>query len=81
MTDTLPDASAVPVVSALPIASTKQTVRALIALLRPRKRALALTTVVLLSATACGLSTPALLGLMVDAVTEGKPFASLQGLR
>lgn len=77
MTDTLPDASAVPVVSALPIASTKQTVRALIALLRPRKRALALTTVVLLSATACGLSTPALLGLMVDAVTEGKPFASL----
>lgn len=77
MTDTLPDASAVPVVSALPIASTKQTVRALIALLRPRKRALALTTVVLLSATACGLSTPALLGLMVDAVTEGRPFASL----
>ncbi|MFK4358983.1 ABC transporter ATP-binding protein [Rhodococcus sp. 27YEA6] len=77
MTDTLPDASAVPVVSALPIASTKQTVRALIALLRPRKRALALTTVVLLSATTCGLSTPALLGLMVDAVTEGKPFASL----
>jgi len=77
VTDTLPDASAVPVVSALPIASTKQTVRALIALLRPRKRALALTTVVLLSATACGLSTPALLGLMVDAVTEGKPFASL----
>ncbi|OFE06630.1 ABC transporter ATP-binding protein [Rhodococcus sp. 1139] len=77
MTDTLPDASAVPVASALPIASTKQTVRALIALLRPRKRALALTTVVLLSATACGLSTPALLGLMVDAVTEGKPFASL----
>ncbi|MFB7857488.1 ABC transporter ATP-binding protein [Rhodococcus qingshengii] len=77
MTDTLPDASAVPATSALPIASTKQTVRALIALLRPRKRALALTTVVLLSATACGLSTPALLGLMVDAVTEGKPFASL----
>jgi ATP-binding cassette subfamily C protein len=61
----------------LPIASTTQTVRALIALLRPRGRALALTTVVLLSATACGLSTPALLGLMVDAVTEGKPFVSL----
>jgi ATP-binding cassette subfamily C protein len=61
----------------LPIASTTQTVRALIALLRPRRRALALTTVVLLSATACGLSTPALLGLMVDAVTEGKPFVSL----
>ncbi|EQM34134.1 ABC transporter ATP-binding protein [Rhodococcus erythropolis] len=77
MTDTLPDASAVPATSALPIASTTQTVRALIALLRPRGRALALTTVVLLSATACGLSTPALLGLMVDAVTEGKPFASL----
>ncbi|MDI9903391.1 ABC transporter ATP-binding protein [Rhodococcus sp. IEGM 1409] len=77
MTETLPDASAVPATSALPIASTKQTVRALIALLRPRKRALALTTVVLLSATACGLSTPALLGLMVDAVTEGKPFVSL----
>ncbi|MDZ7911838.1 MAG: ABC transporter ATP-binding protein [Rhodococcus sp. (in: high G+C Gram-positive bacteria)] len=77
MTATLPDASAVPAASALPIASTKQTVRALIALLRPRKRALALTTVVLLSATACGLSTPALLGLMVDAVTEGKPFVSL----
>ncbi|MFI5432144.1 ABC transporter ATP-binding protein [Rhodococcus baikonurensis] len=77
MTDTLPDASVVPPASALPIASTKQTVRALMALLRPRKRALALTTVVLLSATACGLSTPALLGLMVDAVTEGKPFAAL----
>ncbi len=77
MTDTLPDASAVPATSALPIASTTQTVRALIALLRPRGRALALTTVVLLSATACGLSTPALLGLMVDAVTEGKPFVSL----
>lgn len=77
MTDTLPDASAVPVASALPIASTTQTVRALIALLQPRGRALALTTVVLLSATACGLSTPALLGLMVDAVTEGKPFVSL----
>lgn len=77
MTDTLPDASAVPATSALPIASTTQTVRALIALLRPRRRALALTTVVLLSATACGLSTPALLGLMVDAVTEGKPFVSL----
>ncbi|MFF1551369.1 ABC transporter ATP-binding protein [Rhodococcus erythropolis] len=77
MTDTLPDASVVPLASALPIASTKQTVRALMALLRPRKRALALTTVVLLSATACGLSTPALLGLMVDAVTEGKPFAAL----
>ncbi|PBI97285.1 putative multidrug export ATP-binding/permease protein [Rhodococcus erythropolis] len=77
MTDTLPDASVVPLASALPIASTKQTVRALMALLRPRKRALALTTVVLLSATACGLSTPALLGLMVDAVTEGKPFATL----
>nr|WP_202022513.1 ABC transporter ATP-binding protein [Rhodococcus sp. MS13] len=61
----------------MPIASTTQTVRALIALLRPRGRALALTTVVLLSATACGLSTPALLGLMVDAVTEGKPFVSL----
>ena len=77
MTETLPDASAVPATSALPIASTTQTVRALIALLRPRGRALALTTVVLLSATACGLSTPALLGLMVDAVTEGKPFVSL----
>lgn len=77
MTDTLPDASVVPPASALPIASTKQTVRALMALLRPRRRALALTTVVLLSATACGLSTPALLGLMVDAVTEGKPFAAL----
>jgi|OM-RGC.v1.000995010 ATP-binding cassette subfamily C protein len=77
VTDTLPDASAVPATSALPIASTTQTVRALIALLRPRGRALALTTVVLLSATACGLSTPALLGLMVDAVTEGKPFVSL----
>ncbi|MCZ4567647.1 ABC transporter ATP-binding protein [Rhodococcus erythropolis] len=77
MTDTLPDASAVPATSALPIASTTRTVRALIALLRPRGRALALTTVVLLSATACGLSTPALLGLMVDAVTEGKPFVSL----
>ncbi|MBJ7478152.1 ABC transporter ATP-binding protein [Rhodococcus sp. (in: high G+C Gram-positive bacteria)] len=77
MTNTLPDASVVPPASALPIASTKQTVRALMALLRPRKRALALTTVVLLSATACGLSTPALLGLMVDAVTEGKPFAAL----
>jgi len=77
VTDTLPDASVVPPASALPIASTKQTVRALMALLRPRKRALALTTVVLLSATACGLSTPALLGLMVDAVTEGKPFAAL----
>ncbi|ATI35033.1 multidrug ABC transporter ATP-binding protein [Rhodococcus sp. H-CA8f] len=77
MTDTLPDASAVPATSALPIASTTQTVRALIALLRPRGRALALTTVVLLSATACGLTTPALLGLMVDAVTEGKPFVSL----
>jgi ATP-binding cassette subfamily C protein len=77
VTDTLPDASAVPVASALPIASTTQTVRALIALLQPRGRALALTTVVLLSATACGLSTPALLGLMVDAVTEGKPFVSL----
>ncbi len=77
MTDTLPDTSAVPAASALPIASTTQTVHALIALLRPRGRALALTTVVLLSATACGLSTPALLGLMVDAVTEGKPFVSL----
>jgi len=77
VTNTLPDASVVPPASALPIASTKQTVRALMALLRPRKRALALTTVVLLSATACGLSTPALLGLMVDAVTEGKPFAAL----
>ncbi|MET0796755.1 MAG: ABC transporter ATP-binding protein [Rhodococcus sp. (in: high G+C Gram-positive bacteria)] len=77
MTNTLPDASVVPPASALPIASTKQTVRALMALLRPHKRALALTTVVLLSATACGLSTPALLGLMVDAVTEGKPFAAL----
>lgn len=77
MTDTLPDASAVPAASALPIASTTQTVHALIALLRPRGRALVLTTVVLLSATACGLSTPALLGLMVDAVTEGKPFVSL----
>lgn len=77
MTDTLPNESVVPPASALPIASTKQTVRALMALLRPRRRALALTTVVLLSATACGLSTPALLGLMVDAVTEGKPFAAL----
>jgi len=77
VTDTLPDTSAVPAASALPIASTTQTVHALIALLRPRGRALALTTVVLLSATACGLSTPALLGLMVDAVTEGKPFVSL----
>ncbi|MGC0362189.1 ATP-binding cassette subfamily C protein [Rhodococcus sp. 27YEA15] len=61
----------------LPIASTSDTVRALLALLRPRRRALLLTTVVLLAATACGLSTPALLGLMVDAVTDGAPFSSL----
>lgn len=58
----------------LPTASTRETLRGTFALLRGRRLRLAATVVLLLAGTACGLATPALLGMMVDAVAKGREF-------
>ncbi|ACZ23620.1 ABC-type multidrug transport system, ATPase and permease component [Sanguibacter keddieii DSM 10542] len=63
--------------SPLPVATTRQTRRAMWQLLRVRRARLAATSAVLLLAAVCGLATPALLGVLVDHVVEGEPTSSL----
>lgn len=63
--------------SPLPVATTRQTRRAMWQLLRARRARLAATSAVLLLAAVCGLATPALLGVLVDHVVEGEPTSSL----
>lgn len=63
--------------SPLPVATTRQTRRAMWQLLRVRRARLAATSAVLLLAAVCGLATPALLGVLVDRVVEDDPTSSL----
>ena len=62
----------------LPTADTSRTWRAALALARPRRRALAALTV-LVMATAAGLAVPAILGHIVDLVSEQRAPGELTG--
>ncbi|MEU3700934.1 ABC transporter ATP-binding protein [Streptomyces anulatus] len=61
----------------LPVASPRDTARTTLRLLARHRLRLAGTVLVLLAATASALAVPALLGTMVDAVTEGRPWSGL----
>lgn len=58
----------------LPTASTRETIRGTAALLRGRRVRLCFAVTLLLAGTACGLATPALLGMMVDVVAKHREF-------
>jgi ATP-binding cassette subfamily C protein len=62
----------------LPIATTSQTRRAALALARPRRLALA-GAAALLVATAASLAVPAILGHIVDLVSDGRDSGALTG--
>lgn len=61
----------------LPVASPRDTARTALRLLARHRLRLAGTVLVLLAATAAALAVPALLGTMVDAVAEGRPWSGL----
>ncbi|MFF0507298.1 ABC transporter ATP-binding protein [Streptomyces fimicarius] len=61
----------------LPVASPRDTARTTLRLLARHRLRPTATVLVLLAATACGLAVPALLGTMVDAVAEGRPWSGL----
>lgn len=61
----------------LPVASPRDTARTTLRLLSRHRLRLAGTVLVLLAATASALAVPALLGAMVDAVAEGRPWSGL----
>ncbi|MFD4174530.1 ABC transporter ATP-binding protein [Streptomyces anulatus] len=61
----------------LPVASPRDTARTTLRLLARHRLRLAGTVLVLLAATASALAVPALLGAMVDAVAEGRPWSGL----
>ncbi|MFD6591022.1 ABC transporter ATP-binding protein [Streptomyces anulatus] len=61
----------------LPVASPRDTARTTLRLLSRHRLRLAGTVLVLLAATASALAVPALLGTMVDAVAEGRPWSGL----
>ncbi|GGY63693.1 ABC transporter ATP-binding protein [Streptomyces anulatus] len=61
----------------LPVASPRDTARTTLRLLARHRLRLAGTVLVLLAATAAALAVPALLGTMVDAVAEGRPWSGL----
>ncbi|MCX4485007.1 ABC transporter ATP-binding protein/permease [Streptomyces anulatus] len=61
----------------LPVASARDTARTTLRLLARHRLRLAGTVLVLLTATAAALAVPALLGTMVDAVAEGRPWSGL----
>ncbi|MFB7230921.1 ABC transporter ATP-binding protein [Streptomyces fimicarius] len=63
--------------SPLPVASPRDTARTTLRLLARHRVRLAATVLVLLAATACALAVPALLGTMVDAVADGRPWSGL----
>ncbi|MGW3437149.1 ABC transporter ATP-binding protein [Streptomyces bacillaris] len=61
----------------LPTATPRETARTTLRLLTRHRLRLAATVLVLLAATASALSVPALLGTMVDAVADGRPWSAL----
>ncbi|MEU4027155.1 ABC transporter ATP-binding protein [Streptomyces anulatus] len=61
----------------LPVASPRDTARTTLRLLSRHRLRLAGTVLVLLAATASALAVPALLGTMVDAVAEDRPWSGL----
>ncbi|MFJ7084909.1 ABC transporter ATP-binding protein [Streptomyces griseus] len=63
--------------SPLPVASPRDTARTTLRRLARHRVRLAATVLVLLAATACALAVPALLGTMVDAVADGRPWSGL----
>jgi ATP-binding cassette, subfamily C, bacterial len=64
----------------LPVASGRETWRALRGIARPHRRLAAVTAVVLVAATAAGLAIPRLLGEVVDVVNDGRPTHDLDRL-
>ncbi|MFJ1803382.1 ABC transporter ATP-binding protein [Streptomyces sp. NPDC088180] len=61
----------------LPVASPRDTARTTLRLLARHRLRLTGTVLVLLASTAAALAVPALLGTMVDAVSEGRPWSGL----
>ncbi|MFT9670169.1 ABC transporter ATP-binding protein [Streptomyces rhizosphaericola] len=61
----------------LPTATPRETARTTLRLLTRHRLRLAATVLVLLAATASALAVPALLGTMVDAVADGRPWSAL----
>ncbi|SDI44222.1 ATP-binding cassette, subfamily C [Sinosporangium album] len=61
----------------MPVATTAQTRRAAMALLRPHRGLVALAAALLTAATLTGLATPMLLGHLVDVVIEGEDVTRL----
>ncbi|MFJ9685199.1 ABC transporter ATP-binding protein [Streptomyces bacillaris] len=61
----------------LPTATPRETARTTLRLLARHRLRLAATVLVLLAATASALAVPALLGTMVDAVADGRPWSAL----
>ncbi|MFF2535059.1 ABC transporter ATP-binding protein [Streptomyces cyaneofuscatus] len=61
----------------LPTAAPRETARTTLRLLARHRLRLTVTVLVLLAATASALAVPALLGTMVDAVADGRPWSAL----